>query len=145
MLKEVDEGLTSSSVTMVKETIHNPNEVRHFMKLKQCSRLVRVWFGDTLLAETENAVRVLEAGYDFYDPVFYFKSSDLEVQLHRIHEKFSHCPLKGEASYFAFDASDTEPYLAWSYEETFDFASELNGLIAFNPAKVRIEEVGAEA
>lgn len=131
-------------ITMVKNGIHNPSNPKHFMRLKPCARRVRIWRGDLLLVDTVNATRLMEVGGDLYDPMFYIRPQDVKGQLNQIPDKSTHCPLKGDASYYLLE-DDTIPegsYFAWSYDDPFDFASDLNGLIAFNPDLVRIEEVG---
>jgi len=63
------------------------------------------------------------------------------AQLIPIEAKSTHCPLKGDASYFSVDGSGAP--IAWSYEVAFDLAKVINGRVAFYPDKVTVEEVGA--
>ena len=126
-----------SQVTMAKETIHNPDEVRHFMKAKPVNRRVQVWQGDVLLAESTDALRVVEIGYDLYDPVLYLPREDVKVELARVEGKTTHCPLKGDAAYF----QDGNGELAWSYESPFPFSDIIKNRIAFYPNRVEIREL----
>jgi len=121
----------------VEGAIPNPNNPQHFMVIKPIDRRIRVFMGETLIAETLNAVRLLEVGRTIYDPVIYVPADDLSQPLQR-NEKASHCPLKGDAAYFECDGSE----VSWAYVETFDFADDLKGRHAFWPDKVRIEEGG---
>lgn len=130
-------------ITLSTATIHNPDEPRHFMRIKPVNALVRIRRGDTILAESPNAVRLLEIGRDFYDPVIYIPPQDILVTLDRVANRTSHCPLKGEAlylNYAGWTPVNSNDYLAWCYSEPFGFAGDLAGLIAFNPAHVSIEE-----
>lgn len=131
-------------LTMVKNAVHNPAEPRHYMKLKPVNRLVRISCGDVVLAQTTSAVHLLEVGRDLYDPVFYLPVADLVADLVPIAEKSTHCPLKGDASYFAISvgAARSGDYVAWAYPEPFEFAAALADLIAFDGAKLRIEIIG---
>ncbi|MGO1120634.1 DUF427 domain-containing protein [Rhodovibrionaceae bacterium A322] len=125
-----------SSVTLANDTIHNPSDARHFMALTPISAEVRVYLEDQLLARSQKAVRLVEVGRAVYPPVIYLPAEDLTVDLETL-DKSTHCPLKGDASYFA--VSGTE--IAWGYDQPFDFAEDLTGLRAFWPNKVRFEEV----
>lgn len=129
-------------VTLTAESIHNPDEPRHFMAIKAVPRRVRIRFHDRVLAESDDALRVIEVGRRFYDPVLYLPRADIAAILFPT-ERRTFCPLKGHASYF--DLHDDEgrqlaAEIAWSYEETFDFAEALNARIAFDASKVAIEE-----
>lgn len=135
------------AISMVKDRIINPSEPRHYMRLKSAGSLVRIWKGGDLLAQTENAIRLLEVGRDLYDPILYVPLTDLKYALVPVAGKKTHCPLKGDASYFALSPADAEndAVIAWTYAEPFDFASELAGHVAFYGSKVRIEEIGKAA
>lgn len=134
--------MSHPDITMSDQTIHNPAEPRHFLRAKPVPRLVRVRRGDTILAETTDALRVTELAKDMLDPVFYLPVSDLRVALTPVEGKTTHCPLKGDASYFA-DADGT--HIAWTYEAPFDFADVLAGRIAFYADEVTVEEIGPNA
>ena len=126
---------------MIDTTIRNPDNEAHSARIKPVGRLVRVRRGGTLLAESERAVRLMETGRDLYDPVIYLPEADLEVALTPVQGKSTHCPLKGEAAYFAHEGEE----VAWTYDRPLDSALMLKGLIAFDPSKVVLEEVGADA
>ena len=130
------------SVTMATETIHNPKEPRHYMRIRPVKGCVRVKRGDRVLAQTNDAVRVIEVAYDVYDSVTYVPRADISPDLSVVPEKTTHCPLKGDARYFALDGGDP---IAWTYNTPFDFADELKGRVAFYRDKVTIEEIGPDA
>lgn len=130
-------------ITLSNETIHNPDEPRHFMRIKPITAQVRILRERRLLAESRRALRLIEAGRDIYDPTIYLPRGDVAAPLGRS-DKRTFCPLKGHASYFDLlnEAGEVDvAEIAWSYEETEDFADELKALIAFYPSKVTIEEV----
>lgn len=126
------------SVTMSRHTIHNPDEPRHFMRLKPVEGTVRILRNGRLLAQSSRALRVLEAGKDLYDPCLYLPRQDVKVELAASPREKTWCPLKGHASYF--DLPGEVETIAWSYEETRDFADDLKGLVCFYGNKVTIEE-----
>jgi uncharacterized protein (DUF427 family) len=134
--------LSSTDVTMVKEAIHNPSNPLHFMRLKSCTRTIRIWKDNDLIAETNHAIRLMEIGRDMYDPVFYVPKDSVIKSLNVIADQSTHCPLKGDASYYSLEGEElpTGQYLAWSYDSPLDFASELKGYIAFNADMFRFEE-----
>jgi len=136
------EATVREKITLARETIHNPKEPRHFMRIKPGKGRVRILREGRLLAESETALRLLEVGRDLYDPVLYLPRDDVVAKLAGA-DKRTHCPLKGDARYYDLcgDNDNVEAVeIAWSYEETFDFATELRDLIAFDAKQVVIEE-----
>jgi len=121
--------------------IRRPDAPNHFMVLKPINKRVVVRLSDgSKLAETMDAMRVLEAGKTLYDPIVYLPMKDILVPLTKQVNK-THCPLKGDASYFSLEnRHETLSDLAWSYEQPFDFSQDIKGLIAFYPNRVIIEE-----
>lgn len=130
-------------VTLSQDTIHNPRDPRHFMRIKPMARRVRVLRGDAVLADSTNALRVLEAGRDIYDPVIYVPREDLRAKLTASRKDRTFCPIKGHASYFDLRVDDggiDVSEIAWSYEDTVAEASQLKDHVAFVPDLVLIEE-----
>ncbi len=129
-------------VTLATQTIHREDEPRHFMRLKPVPRRIRILKDSQVLADTEAALRLTEVGKDIYDPVFYIPEADIQVDLVPIIGKSTHCPLKGDASYFAYTGD--EP-IAWTYDRPLAATEALKGLIAFYPDQVVVEEIGQMA
>lgn len=129
-------------VTLATQTIHREDEPRHFMRLKPVPRRIRVLKDSQVLADTEAALRLTEVGRDIYDPVFYIPEADMQVDLVPIIGKSTHCPLKGDASYFAHRGN--EP-IAWTYDRPLAATGILKGLVAFYPDQVVVEEIGQMA
>jgi len=115
--------------------IHNPGDGGHFMAIKPVARRIRIYRGDRLIADTLDAVRVMEVFGKVYDPVVYVPPGDLKEPLQSV-DKSTQCPLKGEAAYFAFDGEE----IGWAYPDPFEFSKALAGRHAFWPDKVRIVE-----
>jgi uncharacterized protein (DUF427 family) len=123
------------------DVIRRPDDTGHVMRLKPVRKRVRVMFGDAELARTNDAVRLLEIGHDIYDPVIYVPRDALLVDIERA-RKTTHCPLKGDASYYDVILPDRrrEDDLVWSYESTVAWAEELRDLLAFTPDRVTMIE-----
>lgn len=134
--------MQKDQVTLATETIHRVDEPRHFMRLKPVPRRIRILKEGQVLADTEAALRLTEVGRDVYDPVFYIPKADVQVDLISITGKSTHCPLKGDASYFAHKGD--EP-IAWTYDRPLATTAVLKGLIAFYPDQVVVEEIGQTA
>jgi len=100
---------------------------------------VRVSVGGVVIAETSNALKLKEAGYP---AVNYLPREDTNMALLARTERVTHCPYKGDASYFNIvtDGKTVENAI-WTYETPFPAMTEITGRLAFYPDKVKIEEV----
>lgn len=98
----------------------------------QPRRLRVVWQG-RVLAETSRALELREAGYP---PVQYIPREDVAMALLARGERRTHCPYKGDASYYG---TAEAPDLAWSYEQPFPAMAAIAGHLAFYPGKVTLE------
>ena len=121
--------------------VRRPDAPNHFMVLKPIKRRIVIRLPDgTMLAESVRATRLLESGKTLYDPVIYLPKQDLTTELTH-QENTTHCPLKGDASYYTFQTQNhVIADLAWSYDQPISFAKDIAGLIAFYPDKVVVEE-----
>ena len=100
---------------------------------------VRVSAGAALIAETTHALTLKEASYP---AVNYIPRSDVNMALLSRSERMTHCPYKGDASYFSIHANGkTLENSIWTYETPFPAMTEISGHLAFYPDKVTIEEV----
>ena len=127
-----------TTVTLVKNAVHNPNEPRHFMRIVPApGRRVATAAGH-VLADSDQAVVVKEVGLDIYDPVVYFPRADVDMDSLAAIDKTTHCPLKGDTEYFdLLVGGDRVPEAAWSYVKMVA-GEELFELVAFDPSKVAI-------
>jgi len=102
---------------------------------------VRVTAGGTVIADTTHALTLKEASYP---PVHYIPRADAEMALLAATDRSTHCPYKGDASYFSINADgQTLANAIWSYEQPFPAMAEIAGFLAFYPDKVKIEELPA--
>ena len=129
-----DQANLHPAVAPVTGAIRNPSNPQHFMVVQNIEKPLRIWQGETLLAETTKALRVIEISTHVLEPRYYVPKTDLKAKLSST-EKSTHCPLKGDASYFALNGHE----LAWTYE-TFAFADVLSGHVSFWGPDIRTTE-----
>ena len=102
-------------------------------------RRVRVSVGGVVIAESTDALTLKEASYH---AVSYLPRKDANMALLSRSERVTHCPYKGDASYFSINADGkTIADAIWTYESPFPAMTEISGHLAFYPDKVKIEEV----
>lgn len=109
---------------------------RHYAVIDTYDRKLTVLYEGKKIAETTDAFILKEVGQSVYNPVYYFPKESLTVELEAEPKRQSHCPIKGDASYWNLSESPTKDYFAWSYDNALPRAKKINGCIAFNPAYV---------
>src|SRR5215472_2578040 len=111
----------------------------HPITISANPKRVRVTAGDTVIAETTHALTLKEASYP---AVQYVPRDDAKMELLKRTERVTHCPYKGDASYFSIaEDGKTIEIAIWTYETPFPAMTEISGHLAFYPDKVKIEEV----
>lgn len=112
----------------------------HPITITQNPRRVRVTAGDIVIAESTKALTLKEAKYP---AVQYVPREDANMDLLERTDRTTHCPYKGDASYYSIKADGkTLDNAIWTYETPFPAMAEISGHLAFYPDKVKIEEVG---
>jgi uncharacterized protein (DUF427 family) len=99
----------------------------------------RVTRDGRVLAETTAGLNMREGKYP---AVVYFPREDVFMQHLERTEHSTHCPFKGDASYFDVGASEggeTIREVAWSYETPFDQMKAIRDHLAFYVDRVEIE------
>ena len=98
---------------------------------------VLVRFGDEVIADASDALELKESTYAV---VHYMprRAVKMERLLKTAHS--THCPYKGDASYFSILAKDGTRVdnAVWSYETPFPAMAEIACYLAFYPNKVEI-------
>lgn len=111
----------------------------HPISIKPNPKRVRVSTEGVVIADTANALTLKEASYP---AVQYIPRGDADMALLASTSRSTHCPYKGDASYFSINGGGTVLENAvWSYEQPFPAMTEIAGYLAFYPTKVTIEEV----
>ncbi len=100
---------------------------------------VRVMFNGRAVADSTGALALRETNYP---PVLYIPRADVDMALLERTAHATHCPYKGDASYYTIRVGErvTENAI-WSYEQPYPAVAEIAGRIAFYPKRVdAIEE-----
>lgn len=98
---------------------------------------VRVSVGEVVVAESTNALNLCEGRYP---AVVYIPREDVHMDRLTRSDHSTHCPFKGDASYFDFTAGpDPVDRVAWSYEDPFDQMAAIRDHLAFYSDRARIE------
>jgi uncharacterized protein (DUF427 family) len=110
----------------------------HPITIKPYGGRVRVIFNGQTIAETSRALELKEASYP---PVFYIPREDADMGALRRTAHATHCPYKGDASYYSLLVAGRESENAvWSYEEPYPAMAKIKNHLAFYPNRVdRIE------
>jgi uncharacterized protein (DUF427 family) len=112
----------------------------HHIKTKPAGTRVRVTLKGELVADTSDAIALEEAmgsGKSTVAPVVYYiprKDVKMDRLVRTSHR--THCPFKGDASYFSFKSGPENA--VWSYEQPYDEMTVIKDLLAFYPDKVEI-------
>ncbi len=93
-----------------------------------------------VIGETKSALELSEDGHA---PVIYFPRENVAMAFLDATEKSTHCPYKGDATYFTLHTKNGPiENAAWSYDDPFEGVSEIKGHLAFyGHEKVTVEEV----
>ena len=96
-------------------------------------RRVRVFFGGEAVADSSATIYLFETGHL---PVYYFPRADVRFDLLDPTSEKSHCPYKGDASYYTVVAGGRRYENAvWAYPEPIASVPELADYVAFYWAK----------
>jgi uncharacterized protein (DUF427 family) len=95
------------------------------------------------IVNTNNAVRVLETASP---ATYYVDNNELNKSVETRRETDqTHCPWKGDASYWTITVNGkTSKNAAWSYEDPKDAFKSIKGWLAFYPSRVDGCYVGDE-
>ena len=111
----------------------------HPITIAPADKRVRVIVNGRTVAETTRALVLQEASYK---PVLYIPREDADASLLERTAHATHCPYKGDASYYSIRAGERVAENAiWSYEQPFPAMAEIAGYLAFYPDRVDAIEV----
>ena len=111
-------------------TIQSP---AHRLLFEPDARRLRAFVGDTLVLDTRRAHLLHETGIR---PVVYVPLEDFDETLLERTQTTSHCPFKGDASYWSLRVGDElREDVVWGYEEPLEQAPWLRGFAALYPGK----------
>ena len=111
----------------------------HHIEISLNTRRHRVIHQGVTFADTHAALTLIETGHD---PVHYFPRADVNMARLSKSTHTSHCPYKGDATYYHLLTEDGPIENAvWSYEQPKDGVVQIKSYLAFYPSRVdRIDE-----
>jgi uncharacterized protein (DUF427 family) len=113
----------------------------HPIAIERNANRVRVTFAGVVVADTTRALTLREASYP---PVQYIPRKDAKMNLLVATTLASHCPYKGDASYFSIEiGGKIAENAVWCYARPFPAMAEIAGHLAFYPNRVDKIEVSA--
>lgn len=106
----------------------------HEVWTERMEQKVEVYLGGEVIAESDNAIKLYETGYD---PVYYIPINDLK-NIDLVKYDDYDCPHKGHAELLTIrhGAEEIENG-AWTYNQPFQKLDELKGRVAFYPERVQ--------
>jgi uncharacterized protein (DUF427 family) len=104
---------------------------RSHILTRPAGRRVRVSVNGEVIADSMDALEMREGDYP---AVLYFPRQDVRMQRLERTWRSTHCPYKGEASYFSIAGGPENA--AWSYEQPYDEMLGIKDRVAFYAAKV---------
>jgi len=98
--------------------------------VEPCGKRLQVVFAGVTVADSTDALVLHETRLP---AVYYFPRQDVRMDLLRRTDHHTHCPFKGNASYWSLAAGDQFAQNAvWSYEDPLQDAQAVNGYLAFD-------------
>jgi uncharacterized protein (DUF427 family) len=99
---------------------------------------VKVRFNGQQIASTTRALTLREGNYP---PVQYIPRQDVDMSLLTRTAHTTHCPYKGDASYYSVQVGAREAANAvWTYEAPFPKVEAIKAYLAFYPDRVELGE-----
>lgn len=109
------------------------------IKIRKAAGTWVVRAGGAVLGESKNALELTEGDYP---PVIYFPREDIGMAFLDASAQTSHCPFKGDATYYSIvTKSNVIRNAAWSYETPNEEVARIAGYLAFYPNLVAVEKL----
>ena len=105
----------------------------YLIAVSPAGKRVRVTFRGEVIADTREALAMKEGDYPV---VYYCPRQDVKMERLERSTHSTHCPFKGDASYFSLKAGPRD--VVWSYERPYDEMAAIKEYLAFYPDKVDI-------
>ena len=108
----------------------------HTVETEPSEKLVRVTVGGELIAESRRALALHET---HLRTRWYLPLEDVREGVLEASEKTSHCPFKGDASYYSVRAGgELHADIAWTYRDPIPEVREIAGLVCFYDERVEL-------
>jgi uncharacterized protein (DUF427 family) len=110
----------------------------HAITIEKNPNRIMVRFNGTVIADTQKAL-VLKEGP--VPPVSYIPREDVKMSFLQRTTHSTHCPFKGDASYFSVSVDGkTEENAVWTYETPIDPVAQIKDYLVFYPEKMDVIE-----
>ncbi len=111
-----------------------PNRGDYQIRFEPSAQRVRVEFNGACIADSVRAMVVHETRLP---PAYYFPAADVRMDLLEKTGFSTHCPFKGNASYWTLKVGDQVAENAgWAYEEPYREAEKIRGYLSFYRSKI---------
>ena len=112
----------------------------HHITIDESGASVKITFAGKNVVDTKAALILREGSIP---PVYYVPRNDVRMDLLKATERLTHCPFKGDASYWTVVAGDKVAENAvWSYQQPFDQVAAIKDHLAFYVDRMDAFEVG---
>jgi len=102
---------------------------QHQIHVEPAAQRIRATFNGEAIAESAHALILHETGHQ---PVYYFPPEDVRQDLLEPTELHTHCPYKGDASYWSIRVGDRVSENAmWAYLDPLPEREDIRGFRAF--------------
>lgn len=106
----------------------------HHITISDADAHVSVHISSTLIAQSDHA-KVLREGK--LPPRYYFPPEDVNLSLLTPTDSSTHCPFKGDASYWSVTVDDaTHDDVVWAYDDPIPAVADIAGLMSFYDERV---------
>lgn len=106
----------------------------HAITIEKNPNRITVTFNGTVLADTQSAL-VLKEGP--LPPANYIPREDVQMSYLQRTDHSTHCPFKGDASYFSVSVNGkTAENAVWTYEAPIDSVARIKDYVVFYPEKM---------
>ena len=103
------------------------------IEIRPAGKRVRVIFNHEVIAESSDALVMAEGKYP---PVYYLPRKDVKMERLIRTSHTTHCPHKGDATYYSVSNGRTVRNAVWSYEQPLSQVAAIKEHLAFYPDKV---------
>jgi class 3 adenylate cyclase/uncharacterized protein (DUF427 family) len=111
------------------------------LRFERPGKRVHVEFNGVLVADSRRAVVLHETRLA---PAYYFPAEDVKMELLTKTAHSTHCPFKGDASYWTLRVGGrVADNAAWGYEKPYPDAAPLKGYVSFYRDKVSLHDEAA--
>jgi uncharacterized protein (DUF427 family) len=106
----------------------------HPITIEQNAHRVLVRYAGRVIADTKRALTLKEASYP---AVLYIPRDDVAMAVLEKTAHATHCPYKGDASYYSIKVGGaTSQNAIWTYEAPYDAVRQIKDYLAFYPDRV---------